>query len=102
EEFLQVMTDVAGLKQAHGKQVWAMAGISGNEQAMFEWMFRAGTTWQLDDAGKVTNVLMTDAFEQVMEFENKLWEAGAIHPDGIGGDLGDLFTPGQIALSVDS
>lgn len=102
EEFLQVVTDVAGLKQAHGKQVWAMAGISGNEQAMFEWMFRAGTTWQLDDAGKVTNVLMTDAFEQVMEFENKLWEAGAIHPDGIGGDLGDLFTPGQIALSVDS
>lgn len=102
DEFLQVMTDIAGLKKAHGKQVWAMAGIPGIVQGMFEWMFRAGTTWQLDDSGKVINVLMTDAFEQVMEFENKLWDAGAIHPDGIGGDLGDLFTPGQIALSVDS
>ena len=102
DEFLQVMTDIAGLKKAHGKQIWALAGISGTVQAMFEWMFRAGTTWQLDDAGKVTNVLMTDAFEQVMEFETRLWEAGAIHPDGIGGEIGDLFTPGQIALSVDS
>ena len=92
DEFLQVMTDIAGLKKAHGKQIWALAGISGTVQAMFEWMFRAGTTWQLDDAGKVTNVLMTDAFEQVMEFETRLWEAGAIHPDGIGGDLPDMFT----------
>lgn len=102
DEFLQVMTDIGALKQAQGKQVWAIAGITGNVQSMFEWMFRAGTTWQLGDDGKVTNVLMTDAFEQVMEFENKLWKAGAIHPDGIGGDLPDMFTPGQIALSVDS
>lgn len=102
DEFLQVMTDIAGLKQAHGKKIWAMAGIDGKAQAMFEWMFRAGTTWQVDDAGKVTNVLQTDAFEQVMDFEAKLWKAGAIHPDGVGGDLPDMFTPGQIALSVDS
>lgn len=102
DEWLQVMTDIGGLKQAHGKKVWGMAGIDGKAQAMFEWMFRAGTTWQVDDSGKVTNVLQTDAFEQVMEFENKLWKAGVIHPDGVGGDLPDMFTPGQIALSVDS
>lgn len=102
DEWLQVMTDIAKLKEAHGKQIWGMAGIDGKAQAMFEWMFRAGTTWQLDDSGKITNVLMTDAFEQVMEYENKLWKAGVIHPDGIGGNLPDLFTPGQIALSIDS
>lgn len=102
DEWLQVMTDIGALKQAHGKQIWGMAGINGTAQAMFEWMFRAGTTWQVDDAGKVINVLQTEAFEKVMEFENKLWEAGVIHPDGIGGDLPDMFTPGQIALSVDS
>ncbi|MGP9581450.1 extracellular solute-binding protein [Brachybacterium sp. AOP35-5H-19] len=102
EEWLQVMTDIAGLGTAHGKQIWGMSTIGGNEQAMFEWMFRAGTTWQLDDAGKVTNVLMTDAFEQVMEFEKQLWDAGVIHPDGIGGELPDLFTTGQIALTIDS
>lgn len=102
DEWLQIMTDIANLKQAHGKQIWGMAGIDGKAQAMFEWMFRAGTTWQLDDSGKITNVLMTDAFEQVMEYENKLWKAGVIHPDGIGGNLPDLFTPGQIALSIDS
>src|SRR5699024_539813 len=90
EEWLQVMSDIAGLGSAHGKQIWGMATIGGNEQAMFEWMFRAGTTWQLDDDGKITNVLMTDAFEQVMEFEKQLWDAGVIHPDGIGGELGDL------------
>lgn len=102
DEWLQVMTDIAKLKEAHGKQIWGMAGIDGKAQAMFEWMFRAGTTWQLDDSGKITNVLMTEAFEQVMEYENKLWKAGVIHPDGIGGNLPDLFTPGQIALSIDS
>ena len=102
DEWLEVMTDIAGLGQAHGKQIWGLATIDGNEQAMFEWMFRAGTTWQLDDSGKVVNVLMTDAFEQVMEFENKLWDAGIIHPDGIGGELEDLFTTGQIALTIDS
>lgn len=102
DEFLQVMTDIGKLKSAHGKNIWAMAGIDGKVQAMLEWMFRAGTTWQLDSSGKVRNVLQTDAFEKVMEFENKLWKAGAIHPDGIGGDLPDMFTPGQIALSVDS
>ncbi|ATG56170.1 hypothetical protein CFK41_16335 [Brachybacterium ginsengisoli] len=102
EEWLQVMSDIAGLRQAHGKQIWGMATIAGKEQAMFEWMFRAGTTWQLDDAGKVVNVLMTDAFEQVMEFEKKVWDAGVIHPDGIGGELGDLFIAGQLALTVDS
>lgn len=102
EEWLQVMTDIAGLGQAHGKKIWGMATIAGNEQAMFEWMFRAGTTWQLDDSGKVVNVLMTEAFEQVMEFEKKVWDAGVIHPDGIGGELGDLFTTGQLALTIDS
>lgn len=102
DEWLQVMTDIAGLKKAHGKKIWGLAGIDGNVQAMFEWMFQAGTTWQVDDAGKVTNVLQTDAFEQVMEFEKKVWDNGVIHPDGIGGDLPDMFTPGQIALSVDS
>lgn len=102
DEWLAVMTDIGKLKEAHGKQIWGMAGISGTVQAMFEWMFRAGTTWQLDDAGKVINVLQTDAFAKVMEFENKLWNNGVIHPDGIGGDLPDMFTPGQIALSVDS
>lgn len=102
EEWLQVMTDIAALKEAHGKQIWGMATIAGNEQAMFEWMFRAGTTWQLDDSGKVTNVLMTDAFEQVMEFEKKVWDAGIVHPDGIGGELSELFIAGQLALTIDS
>jgi putative aldouronate transport system substrate-binding protein len=101
DEFLQVMTDIAALKTAHGKKIWGLAGIGGF-QGVFEWMFRAGTTWQLDDSGKVINVLQTDAFADVMEFENKLWEAGAIHPDGIGGDLPDMFVPGQIALTFDS
>lgn len=102
DEFLQVMTDIAKLGSAHGKQVWALAGIDGKTQAVFEWMFKAGTTWQEGEDGKIRNVLMTDAFEQVMEFENKLWTAGAIHPDGVGGDLPDMFQPGQIAMTVDS
>ncbi|MFI8778682.1 hypothetical protein ACIGH6_16565 [Brachybacterium paraconglomeratum] len=93
------MTDVAGLKQAHGKQIWGMSKVFHD---MFEWMFRAGTIWQLDESGKVTNVLMTEAFGQAMELQHKLWEVGAIHPDAIGGDLPDMFSPGQVALTVDS
>jgi putative aldouronate transport system substrate-binding protein len=102
DEFLEVMTDIAKLKEAHGKKIWGMAGIDGLAQSMFEWMFRAGTTWQLDDDDKIINVLQTDAFGDVMEYEATLWKNGVIHPDGIGGDLPDMFKPGQIALTLDS
>lgn len=102
DEFLEVMTDIGKLKEAHGKKIWGLAGVDGLAQAMVEWMFRAGTTWQLDDDDKIINVLQTDVFADVMEFEAKLWKNGVIHPDGIGGDLPDMFNPGQIALTFDS
>lgn len=102
DEFLAVMTDIANLTQAQGKQIWALAGINGKTQFVVGWMFKAGTTWQVDSSGKVINVLQTDAFAQVMDFENKLWKAGAIHPDGVGDTIPDIFIPGQIAMTVDS
>ncbi|WP_448060088.1 extracellular solute-binding protein [Cellulomonas hominis] len=102
EGFLTLLTDIADLRETHGKRHWALAGIDSKIQACLEWMFRAGTTWQLDDAGKLVHVIETEAFAEVMNYENRLWNGGAIHPDAFGTGLGDLFTPGQIALSSDS
>lgn len=99
---LEMFADIAKLKQVNGKRHWVLGGIDGKTQGVFEWMFRAGTTWQADSAGKLTNIIETDQFVQVMEYENKLWQNGVFHPDAFGQSIGDLFTGGQIAMSVDS
>jgi putative aldouronate transport system substrate-binding protein len=105
--YLQMMSDIAALGSVNGKQHWGIAAFDGKAQSYVEWMFRAGTTWQVDDAGKVVNIIETDAYADVLAFHNSMWNAGVYHPDALalatqGNQAAELFTNGQVALTVDS
>lgn len=107
EGFLEMMTAVADLRSVNGKQHWGIGAFDGKLQAVVEWMFRAGTTWQLDDSGKLVNVIETDAYADVLEYHTRLWKAGVYHPDALalatqGNKAAEMFTNGQLALTVDS
>lgn len=102
DEFLQVMTDVASMGSAHGKQIWGIGNVDHNFHRMFEWMFRVGTDWQIDDSGNVISRIMTDAFEETLKYEKQFWDAGIIHPDGLSGTLPDLYIGGQAAMTIAS
>lgn len=98
EEFLQVLIDIGKLKTAHGKQIWAVPMLTRDYHKIFEWVYRAGTNWQLDDSGSVVNVRQTEGFAKALEAEARLWAEGAIHPDAFAGNLGELWGNGQTAL----
>ena len=98
DEFLQVLIDIGKLKSAHGKQIWAVPALSRDYHKIFEWIYRAGTDWQLDDSGALINVRQTEGFAKALEAEAKLWAEGAIHPDAFSGNLGELWNNGQTAI----
>ncbi|MFD6178614.1 MULTISPECIES: extracellular solute-binding protein [unclassified Isoptericola] len=105
--FLELMTEIAALKSVHGKQLWGIAAFDGKIQSVVQWMFRTGTTWQLDDAGKLVNVIETDAYADALKYHNDLWKAGVYHPDALalatqGNKAAEMFTNGQVAITVDS
>lgn len=98
DEFLQVLIDIGKLKTAHGKEIWAIPMLTRDYHKVFEWVYRAGTNWQLDDSGSVINVRQTEGFAKALEAEAMLWAEGAIHPDAFGGNLNDLWGNGQSAM----
>lgn len=105
--FLDMLTGIAKLKKAHGKEVWAIGAFDGEIQTVVQWMFRAGTTWQVDDAGKVVNIIETDTYEQVLEYLATMWKAGVFHPDALAlatqpAKVNDMFDHGQLAFTYDS
>lgn len=105
--FLDLMTGIAKLKKAHGKEIWGVGAFDGEIQSVVQWMFRAGTTWQRDDAGKVVNIIETDVFEQVLTYLTKMWKAGVFHPDALAlatqaSRVNDMFSHGQLAFTYDS
>lgn len=104
--FLTMMSDIAKMKKHNGKQHWGIVAFDGKIQAVIEWMFGVGTTWQLKD-GKLVHAIETDAYAQALEFQRKLWQAGVYHPDALamatqGNKAADMFTAGQSAITVDS
>ncbi|MHA7986083.1 extracellular solute-binding protein [Rathayibacter sp. CAU 1779] len=104
--FKAMLTDMAKLKSVNGIRFWPIAGLTGLVQGMFQWMFRAGTGWQLD-GGKLVNVIETDAFEQTLKYERELWSAGVFHPDALSlasqtQKNAGLFGTGQAAIHLDS
>ena len=98
DEFLQVLIDIGKLKTAHGKQIWALPMLTRDYHKIFEWIYRAGTNWQLDDSGAVINVRQTEGFARALEAEATLWAEGAIHPDAFSGGMTDLWANGQTAV----
>ncbi|NMA76167.1 MAG: extracellular solute-binding protein [Actinomycetales bacterium] len=98
DEFLQVLIDIGALKTAHGKQIWAIPALTRDYHKIFEWVYRAGTNWQLDDSGSVINVRQTEGFAKALEAEATLWKEGAIHPDAFSGGLDELWGNGQTAV----
>lgn len=104
--FKAMLTDMAKLKSVGGIRFWPVAGLTGEVQSMFQWIFRAGTTWQLQN-GKLVNIIETDAFEQWLQYMRDLWAAGVFHPDALAlaneqQQNQGLFTTGQAALHVDA
>lgn len=68
--------------------------LTRDYRKIFEWIHRAGTNRQLDDAGAVINVRQTEGFAKALEAEALLWKEGAIHPDALSGTLHDLWGNG--------
>lgn len=101
DEFLDLAKEVAGRKVFKKKQLWVFNRLQGLEEALFESMFKAGTTWQLKDS-KIINVLQTSVFGDVMEYERKLWKAGAFHSNALSEQRNEMFTQGQALISIDA
>jgi len=104
--FKAMLADMGKLGKVQGKQFWPITGLTGNIFNIAQWMFRAGTTWQLKD-GKLVNVIETDEYQASLDYLNQLWKANVFHPDAV--SLGTqneknsgLFTAGQAGLHVDS
>ncbi|ACQ82281.1 hypothetical protein Bcav_4040 [Beutenbergia cavernae DSM 12333] len=107
EGFLEMMTAIAELGELHGKPIYGIGAFEGRAQAMVEQMFRAGTTWQLDGDGNLINIIETDVYEQVLDFQNRMWQAGVYHPDALalasqGNQAAEMFTNGQSCIWTDA
>lgn len=50
---------------------------------MWQAMFRSPNNWRHNKDGSLVKDLETDEYEAALEFVNKLWKAGAIHPDAL-------------------
>lgn len=46
-------------------------------------MFRAPNNWRVDKSGKLKKDIETEEYQAALEFVNKLWKQGAIHPDAL-------------------
>ena len=106
DELKQMLTDMAKLGKVSGKKFWVVAGLSAGIQNMVQWMFRAGTGWQLDGE-KLINVIETDAYQQSLQYLNELWKAGVFHPDALSlgtqaAKISSMFKGGQVGIHVDS
>ncbi|MGP9501356.1 extracellular solute-binding protein [Specibacter sp. AOP5-B1-6] len=106
DEFKAMLTDMAQLGTVSGKKFWPIGGLTADIIGMTQWMFRAGTGWQLKD-GKLINVIETDGFEQSLTYLNDLWQSNVFHPDALA--LGTqkeknsgMFTEGTLGLHIDS
>lgn len=58
-------------------------GLDGLRQSMWAGMFRAPNNWRLNKDGSLQKDFETDEYKAVLEFTNKLWQKGAIHPDAL-------------------
>lgn len=58
-------------------------GLDGLRQSMWLGMYRSPNNWRLNADGTLQKDLETDEFKAALEFTNKLWKAGAIHPDAL-------------------
>ncbi|WP_242496317.1 extracellular solute-binding protein [Xylanimonas protaetiae] len=81
--FLEMMTAIAGLGSALGKEVWGIPAFDGKWQSVVSWMHQVGTTWQLDDKGKLVHMIETDAYADALKYHNDLFKAGVYHPDAL-------------------
>lgn len=108
DDFKQMLIDVAGLGKVDGRQLWALTAYSPTmTQTLFNWMFRVGTEWQLDSAGKLVNSVETEAFADSLAYQNELWKAKVFHPDALAlgtqaEKVGTMFDGGQSFLIVDA
>ena len=71
----------------------------------FAQMFRAPNGWRLNADGTLTNQIETDEFRQTLVYMNRLWAAGAYHPDAptmVGSPLKDNFSGGKYAAYFDA
>lgn len=107
EGFLEMMAEIAALGSHDGRRHWGIAAFDDQIQSVVEWMHRAGTEWQLDDAGDLVHLIETDGYADVLGYHRRLWEAGVYHPDALalasqGNRAKDLWGNGQVAILMDS
>lgn len=58
-------------------------GLDGLRQSMWMGMFRAPNNWRLGKDGTLQKDFETEEYRAALEFTNKLWKKGAIHPDAL-------------------
>jgi putative aldouronate transport system substrate-binding protein len=71
--------ELAALMTAFAKgPTWAHGALYPRTYHM---MFRVPNFWRLDPGGKLTYWIESEELEQSLTYQNKLWKAGAFHPD---------------------
>ena len=63
---------------------WAMATVNSGDCQFILSMYHVPNNWKLNSAGSLTKDIETDEYEAVLEYVNKLWKAGAFHPNSAG------------------
>jgi putative aldouronate transport system substrate-binding protein len=97
DEFYELFTAFAKSKLGQGGRTWAMGNI---DTALIGQMFRVPNNWRLNKDGTLTHAIETDEMVDSLQFQRRLWSAGAIHPDGpnlSSQQLEDLFITGKTA-----
>lgn len=94
EEFLELCRAVTDPK----KHRWAM-GLPMNALGFVLQMLDAPNVWA-ESGGKFTHEFESDAMKKALEFMNKLWKEGLLHPDSFGSNNQDTlwFGTGVVAM----
>jgi putative aldouronate transport system substrate-binding protein len=58
-------------------------GVDLLRQSVWGAMFRAPNNWRQNKDGTLVKDIETDEYQAALEFANKLWKKGAIHPDAL-------------------
>ena len=80
DELTELMTAFAKGDPNGNKKgdTWAHGGLYPR---WFHMMYRVPNLWRLNPGGTLTYWIETDEVEQSLTYLNKLWKAGAFHPD---------------------